>query len=120
MLRFKPLTTLRPAGVWLILLMGLALVQPLLGTANHAPEGTSRDLEFTAADFSAELLDSPVEHSRSAKQVLNCPESESVACRLVQAELLLPNRPDYLRIAINSSWFARSHPLFLPRPPPHS
>ena len=120
MLRLKLLTTLRPAGVWLILLMGLAFVQPLLGMAGHAPEGTSRHLEFTAADFSAELLNSPVEHSRSAKQELNCPESESVASRLVQADLLLPNRPDYQHIVINSSWFASSHPLFLPRPPPHS
>lgn len=118
--RIIPVNKLRPAGLWLLVLMGLVLLQPLLGMAGDAPGGANRQLEFTATDFSAELLDSPAEHFRGAKQSLNCPESESIASRFVPADQLLSNRPYYLRIAISSTWSATTPPLFLPRPPPHS
>ena len=118
--RLMLLSTLRPCGVWLIILLSLALAQPLLGIASHAPDIASRQIEFTAPDFVVDLLDDLVEHSSNAKQSLLGPGSELISSHLVWDGLFPPGRPDYLQITITSPWLTQCHPLSLPRPPPHS
>lgn len=119
MQRLKLFSTLRPAGLWLIVLMCLSLAQPLLSLAGPAPQETNL-LEFKAPDFDAELLDSPVEQPGSTKHSLYCPEAGSVPSRIVLADQLTSGRSDYLRITISSRWLATSPTLFFPRPPPQS
>ena len=82
--------------------------------------GHAKQFELIAQNYGAELLESPVEPNGICIHSIQCPETETITSNLALGDQLPPCEAGFLHIVTTAPWLVRFHPLFLPRPPPHS
>jgi hypothetical protein len=83
-------------------------------------EGPAKQFELIAQSYGAELLGSPVEPARISKPATQCPETKTIFSILALVDQRPAPEAGFLQIAATAPWLVRSHPQFLPRPPPLS